>query len=54
MLAKSKLDSTEALVSQALTTWKQVLKNLMQLLQRNKNLRGRKKMRRMSTKNKKI
>ena len=38
MLAKSKLDSIETLVSQALNDIEKVMKNIMQLLGRNKNM----------------
>ena len=41
MLAKSKLDSIETLVSQVLIDMgKKIMKNLMRLLGRNKNIRG--------------
>ena len=49
MLAKSKLDSIETLVSQVLIDMgKKIMKNLMRLLGRNKNIRGWKKIWRMS------
>ena len=44
MLAKSKLDSIETLVFQALIDMEVSMKNLLRLLGRNKNIRGWKKM----------